>query len=102
MEPIGIAHHGDDAILAVTGREVLWDLNGEILGRHADLVLAAFDFFLCRGAIGSIAGRGDLGSDPSRLFAGAGSRFRSGRFWFSSGLSHLTAWRQRTEKLFFS
>ena len=45
VQPVGIADHDDDAVLAVAGRQVLGHLGGQVLGGHADVVLAALDCF---------------------------------------------------------
>ena len=41
VQPVGIADHDDDAVLAVAGGQVLGHLGGQVLGGHADVVLAA-------------------------------------------------------------
>ena len=60
VQPVGIADHDDDAVLAVAGRQVLGHLGGQVLGRHADVVLAAFDLFFGGRRVGGIAGGGGL------------------------------------------
>jgi len=66
VEPIRIAHHTDDAVLAVAGRQIARNLGGEIACRDADVVFAAFDLLLGGGAIAGVAGRGDLGAGVNR------------------------------------
>src|SRR5205807_9596914 len=60
VQPVGVAHHHDDAVLAVAGREVLGDLRGQVAGGHADVVLAALDLLLGGGGAGGVAGGGLL------------------------------------------
>ena len=60
VQPVRVAHHDDDAVLAVAGRQVLGHLGGQVLGGDAHVKLAAFDLgFAGRGA-GGVAGGGDL------------------------------------------
>ena len=60
VQPVGIAHHAHDAILAVTGGQIPGNLGGQILGGDADVVLAAFDLLFGGGGAVGIAGGGQL------------------------------------------
>src|SRR5262249_43134732 len=60
VPPVGVADHGDDAVLAVAGRQVAGDLGGQVPGRHAYIILTGFDLLLGGGGAGGVAGRGGL------------------------------------------
>ena len=66
MQPVRVAHHDDDAVAAVAAGQVLGHLGRQILGGDADLVLAAFDLFLCGEILRGIA-------SGSGLMAGMGT-----------------------------
>ena len=49
VQPVRIADHDDDAVLAVAGRQVLGHLGGQVRGRDADVELAALDLLFAGG-----------------------------------------------------
>jgi hypothetical protein len=48
MEPIGIAYHDDDSVLAISSGQVAGDLGRQILGGNSNVKLAAFDLLFSR------------------------------------------------------
>ena len=72
VQPVRVADHDDDAVLAVAGRQVLGHLGGKVLGRHAHVVLAAFDLFFRAGGAGGVARGGGLHQMAVRRGAGLG------------------------------
>ena len=60
VQPVRIAHHDDDAILAVAGRQILGHLGRQVARGNADVVLAALDLLLGGGSVRGIAGGGGL------------------------------------------
>ncbi len=68
VQPVGVAHHDDDAVLAVAGRQVFGHLGGQVLGRHADVELAALDALL-RASPSRRCSRG--GGDLHGMIAGS-------------------------------
>src|SRR5262249_3848475 len=57
VQPVRVAHHQDDAVLAVAGRQVAGLPGGQVV-LGADVVLAGFDLLLGGGTAGRVAGGG--------------------------------------------
>src|SRR5262249_46641495 len=62
VQPVRVADHDDNAVLAVAGWEVLGHLGGKVFGWDTDFVFATFDLLL-----GGVAGRGIAGGGGLRL-----------------------------------
>src|SRR5439155_16746299 len=66
VQPEGVADHANDAVLAVAAGQIARHLGAEVLGGHADIVLAALDLLLGgEAAIARGVGGGPLRPDAS-------------------------------------
>ena len=65
VQPVRVADHGDDAILAVARGQIARRLVGKVARGHAHVELAAFHFLFRSG----VAGSGGLGTGSDRLLA---------------------------------
>src|SRR5262249_13282241 len=74
VQPVRVADHADDAVLAVAGRQVAGDAAGQLAGGGADVELAALDLLF--GVAGGVAGGGGLdgGVGGVRVAGGGGGR----------------------------